>query len=200
MGVLAWEELMHEALEKMLAEFVYGDPQFLQTHLAETPDRVIRMFKECLNGPPLSAAHDVLKKSFEQGRFLYGQESEMIHVNGIHFVSFCAHHLVPFVCTGHFAYIPSANVVGLSKIVRLIEVVARRPQVQETLTQQVVDIFQEEVQPRGCAFVVDAKHLCMIARGVRNASSWTRTAALRGTFFKTAARQEFFASVPAYKE
>lgn len=197
MGVPTWQTLMRDAVFAMLQES-HVEYAFKNTHLVETPDRVVRMFEECFTGPDITMAKEVLK-GFDQTTFPYGLESEMIHVNGIHFVSFCAHHLVPFICTGHFAYIPTKKVVGLSKIVRLVEIVAKRPQVQETLTNQVVEIFQEVIEPQGCAFVVDAKHMCMIARGVRNPSSWTRTSALRGEMFKTGARQEFFSSVPAYK-
>jgi len=192
--------MMHDAVKKMLEQLAPHSVEFSDEHFADTPNRVVKMFRECFGGPSLHAAKEVLSRSFVQTGVQYGAENEMVHVNGIHFVSYCAHHLVPFVCTGHFAYIPTKRVVGLSKVVRLIEIVARRPQVQEILTNQVVEIFQEVVEPRGCAFVVDAKHMCMIARGVRNASSWTRTSALRGVLFQPAARQEFFASVPAYKE
>ena len=192
---------MHDAVKKMLEQLAPDSPEFSDVHFADTPNRVVKMFRECFLGPSLHDAKEVLGRSFIQnGDVQYGAEKEMVHVNGIHFVSYCAHHLVPFICTGHFAYIPTRRVVGLSKIVRLIEIVAKRPQVQEILTNQVVEIFQEVVEPLGCAFVVDAKHMCMIARGVRNASSWTRTSALRGVMFEPAARQEFFASVPAYKE
>jgi GTP cyclohydrolase I len=139
----------------------------------------------------MEAAKAVLRTGFK-----HDVVSEMVHISRVQFVSFCAHHLSPFLCTGYFAYVPDGIIVGLSKIPRTIEIVANRPQVQETLTDQVVEIFDATVKPRGCGFVVDAVHMCMVSRGIKKSGISVRTSALRGCFFEAATKQEFFSAIP----
>ena len=179
-----WRELEHAVQD------VLEIPEIAQTiekeHIHETPVRFVKAYQEffggCWEDPKL-----VLEKKFEEKKY-----DEMIYVNEIKFVSFCAHHLVPFMGRVHFAYIPNKYVVGLSKIPRLVEIYARRPQVQEKLTQEIVDTFQEVLQPKGCGCVVEATHMCMAIRGVKKDDAYMRTTALRGAFLeKDIVRQEF---------
>lgn len=155
-------------------------------HTDGTPERFVKAYQEffagCWEDPK-----EVLDKKFEEKKY-----NEMVYVNDIKFVSFCAHHLVPFMGRVHFAYIPNKYVVGLSKIPRLVEVFARRPQVQEKLTQEIVDTFDEVIKPQGCGIVVEATHMCMAIRGVKKDDAYMRTTALRGSFLqKEIVRQEF---------
>jgi len=158
-------------------------------HLQQTPERVTKMMREeffsgCFHDPK-----SVLSRTFKS------KEDEMVYVNDIHFVSFCAHHLVPFVGKVHFAYIPNGRIVGLSKIPRLIEILAHRPQVQEKLTGEIVDNFQEVLKPKGCGVVIEAVHFCMMIRGVKKETAYTKTNALRGCFKNAATRYEFLDGV-----
>lgn len=184
-----WQEMMNQALTEMLKS-ISTESVDIQ-HFEGTPTRVVRMWEQCLFGPPLKNAEDVLQASFE-----YTKVSEMIHINEIQFTSFCVHHLVPILAVGYFAYIPDGKIVGLSKIARVIEIVAQRPQIQEHITDQVVEIFDSVVKPKGCGFVVDAQHLCMIARGVKKLGSWVRTSSLRGQFLEPGVKQEFLSAIP----
>ena len=106
----------------------------------------------------------------------------MVVVRGIELYSLCEHHLLPFFGVAHIAYLPAGRVVGLSKLPRIVEVFARRLQVQERLTEQVAGAIQEVLEPRGVAVVIEASHLCMMMRGVEKQSSKTITSAVRGTF------------------
>ena len=189
----SWQSKLRDALSEMLAEV---EVTISEDHLIETPGRIVKMWEECLLGEPdLDEARKVLKKGFKHDRI-----SQMIHTTGIQFTTWCAHHLVPILCIGHFAYIPNGKIVGLSKVIRLIEIVAHRPQVQEVLTDAITHIFWEEMKPLGCGLVVDAQHMCMIARGVRKQGTWTRTTSLRGEFLEEpSVRQEFLATVPPVK-
>jgi GTP cyclohydrolase I len=109
----------------------------------------------------------------------------------IPFYSMCAHHLVPFFGKAHIAYIPEQRIIGLSKFARILDFYARRPQLQERLTEQVVRYFEEELEPRGAMVVIEARHLCVEMRGVKKAGAMTVTSALRGAFHDKAVREEF---------
>jgi GTP cyclohydrolase I len=160
-------------------------------HVAETPKRVLAAFDEYFAGCQMKAA-DVLSTTFDNYSF-----DEMIFVNDIGFVSFCSHHLVPFFGKAHFAYIPNGKIVGLSKIPRLVEVFAKRPQVQEEMTVQIVDAFMGILKPKGCGLVIEACHMCMMIRGVKKEKAYTRTSALRGVFKKKdSTRAEFLDGIP----
>lgn len=161
-----------------------------EDHLIKTPLRIAETLEELLDGCGKSPA-DFLNTSFTSGNY-----DEIVFVNDIQFVSLCAHHFLPFFGKMHFGYLPNAKIVGLSKIPRLVKMWSRRPQVQEKLTQDIVDSFNTIVNPKGCGLVIEAYHLCMMIRGVEQKTAYTRTSALRGTF-KTneLTRQEFLDGV-----
>ena len=148
--------------------------------LAETPDRVARMYAEVFGGLHLDPAVH-LKKSFTQ------PYDEMVLVKDVTFASFCEHHLLPFTGVAHVAYLPKGRVVGLSKIPRVIDVLARRPQVQEKLTVELAELLMTELDARGVAVVVEATHSCMTIRGVRKEGSRCVTSAMLGAFRQNAA-------------
>ena len=154
--------------------------------LVDTPARVARMYEEIFSGLREIPDHH-LQVTFEAGH------DEMIMVRDIALTSVCEHHLVPFIGKAHVAYIPNADgrVTGLSKVARLVEAYARRPQVQERLTSQVANEIERTLQPRGVMVVVEAEHLCMSMRGVRKPGATTVTSAVRGLFRSSVAtRQE----------
>ena len=157
--------------------------------LRETPDRVARMYAEIFAGLHLDAAVH-LHKTFTQ------QADEMVLVKDIEFASCCEHHLLPFTGKAHIGYLPDGKVVGLSKLARVVDAIARRPQVQERMTEQIADLIMNEVHPRGVAVIVEASHSCMTIRGVRKPGSMTTTSAVRG-LLKTnpATRAEFMSLV-----
>lgn len=120
---------------------------------------------------------------------------ELVLVKSIPVQSLCEHHFLPFTGTAHVGYLPGSRILGLSKFARVVEMFARRPQVQERLTQQVADWIDRELQPRGVGVVIEAEHTCMTLRGVRAAGTTTRTSALRGSLRETAQRAEFFSLI-----
>lgn len=145
--------------------------------LLDTPSRVARMYAEICSGLHQNPA-DHLATMFE------ADHDEMVMVRDIPMYSLCEHHLIPFLGHAHVAYIPnrSGNVIGLSKIARLVDGFAKRPQVQERLTSQVAEAIEEHLQPRGVLVVMEAEHLCMSMRGVRKAGSSTVTSSVTGIF------------------
>jgi GTP cyclohydrolase I len=148
----------------------------LRDGLQKTPSRVaeaLRLFTEGYRTDPLEILSGAL---FEV------EYDEMVLVRDIDFYSLCEHHMVPFFGRVHVAYIPDRKVVGLSKIARLVEVFARRLQVQERLSVQVASTLQEALRPRGVGVVVEARHLCMAMRGVQKQNTWVITSSLRGCF------------------
>ena len=143
--------------------------------LRETPERVARMYAEVFQG--LNQDPGVhLKKLFTQ------KYDEMVLIRDIRFVSFCEHHLLPVIGKAHVAYIPNGKVIGLSKIPRIIDVLARRPQMQERLTEEVADLLMKELDAKGVAVVIEASHSCMTIRGVHKPGSSFVTSAMRGAF------------------
>jgi GTP cyclohydrolase I len=153
--------------------------------LHDTPARVARMYAEIFGGLREMPDHH-LNVTFE------ADHDEMVMVRDIALVSTCEHHLVPFVGKAHVAYIPNddGRITGLSKLARLVDAYARRPQVQERLTAQVADEIDRTLQPRGVMVVVEAEHLCMTMRGVRKPGSTTVTSAVRGLFRTSVATRE----------
>ena len=143
--------------------------------LRETPDRVARMYAEVFQGlnqdPKLH-----LKKLFTQ------KYDEMVLIRDIRFVSFCEHHLLPVIGKAHVAYIPNGKVIGLSKIPRVVDVLAKRPQMQERLTEELADLLMRELDAKGVAVVIEASHSCMTIRGVNKPDSSFVTSAMRGGF------------------
>jgi GTP cyclohydrolase I len=143
--------------------------------LLETPDRVARMYAEIFSGLRTDPAEH-LKKTFTQ------KHDEMVLVKDIEFASCCEHHLLPFTGKAHIAYLPDGKVVGLSKLARVVDAVARRPQVQERMTEDLADLVTADLNPRGVGVILEASHSCMTIRGVRKPGSMTITSALRGIF------------------
>ncbi len=161
--------------------------------LADTPARVARMYAEICGGLHESPDHH-LSVTFE------ADHDEMVMVRDIPLYSLCEHHLVPFVGKAHVAYIPNADgrITGLSKIARLVDAYARRPQVQERLTSQIADEMEHTLEPKGVLVVLEAEHLCMSMRGVRKPGSSTVTSAVRGLFRDSpATRAEAMRFIPS---
>lgn len=148
--------------------------------LLDTPRRVARMYKEMFSGLHLDPARH-LKVTFPE------EYDELVLVRDIRFTSMCEHHLLPFSGVAHVAYLPKGHVTGLSKIARVVEEVALRPQVQERMTQTIADLVQGQLESSGVAVVIEAEHSCMSIRGIRKPGSLTVTSALRGTFRTNAA-------------
>jgi GTP cyclohydrolase I len=144
--------------------------------LRETPARVARMYEEVLAG--ISLEPDDLLKTFD------ADHDEMVMVRDIDIVSLCEHHGLPFTGKAHVAYIPGKDgrITGLSKLARLVDIYARRLQVQERLTVEIADALERELDPRGALVVIEAEHMCMSMRGVRKPGSTTVTSAVRGLF------------------
>ena len=153
--------------------------------LLDTPVRVARSFRELLAGTRMDA-RDVLSTTFDLGH------DELVLVKDIEMRSLCEHHLLPFTGVAHVGYIPSdtGRITGLSKLARLVDVYARRLQLQERLTTQVADSLVEYLRPRGVIVVIEAEHLCMTVRGVRKPGSRTITSAVRGVLHVPATRAE----------
>ena len=170
-----FDEPRAEAAVRELLIAVGEDPD--REGLQETPARVARAYREMLAGMRMGA-EDVLTTTFDLGH------DEMILVRDIELWSMCEHHLVPFFGVAHVGYIPnqSGRITGLSKLARLVDVYARRPQVQERLTTQVADALMSILEARGAIVVVEAEHLCMSMRGIRKPGARTVTSAVRGMF------------------
>ena len=157
--------------------------------LRDTPRRVADMYAEVFAGLREDPA-DVLQVGFEEGH------QEMVIVKDIPFYSMCEHHLLPFHGVAHVGYIPNGRVVGLSKLARAVEILARRPQLQERLSSQLADVIMETMAPQGVAVVISANHLCMQMRGIRKPGSLTVTSAMRGVFQRgSATRAEFMSLI-----
>lgn len=172
---------------RMIIEAIGDDPD--REGLKDTARRVARMYGEFFQGLH-EDPRTYLKVVFDE------QHDEMVLVKDVPFYSMCEHHLLPFHGRVHAAYIPRGRVVGLSKIARVIEVFARRPQVQERMTSQIADLLIDELDAHGVGVVVEASHTCMTMRGVKKPGSLMVTSAMRGSF-KTdlATRSEFMSLV-----
>jgi GTP cyclohydrolase I len=157
--------------------------------LRETPERIARMYAEMFAGLHQDAA-SVLKKTFVE------KYDEMVLVKDITFDSICEHHLLPFFGKAHIAYIPNGKIVGLSKLARVVELVARRPQVQERMTEELADLVMNELDAQGAGIVLEASHTCMSIRGIRKPGSMCTTSAMRGIFrANLTTRSEFLALI-----
>jgi len=154
-------------------------------NLVDTPLRVARAYRELFAG--LQAGGEPELRSFPNTEGY----SQIVAVTGISFHSLCAHHFLPFFGTAHLAYLPSDRVVGLSKLARVLDYYARRPQIQERLTEQVIDLLDRRLRPAGTMVVIEARHFCMEMRGVAKAGVMTTTSAWRGAFADARTRQEF---------
>ncbi|MBQ0028159.1 MAG: GTP cyclohydrolase I FolE [Lachnospiraceae bacterium] len=166
------KEKVKEAIT-MLLEAIGEDPT--REGLLETPDRISRMYEEIFGGMDMDA-HEILSKRFSVA------DSEMVVERDITFYSMCEHHLLPFYGKAHVAYVPNDEVVGLSKLARTVEVYAKRPQLQERMTNQIADAIMQELNPKGVMVMIEAEHMCMTMRGVKKPGSSTVTVATRGNF------------------
>ena len=153
--------------------------------LLKTPERVAKAMQYMTQGYQLDA-HAILNSA----KF-HEEVSEMIVVKDIELYSMCEHHMLPFFGKAHVAYIPNGWITGLSKVARVVDVFSRRMQVQERLTMQIRDAIKETLNPLGVAVVVEARHLCMMMRGVQKQNSVTTTSAFDGEFHKNSTRSEF---------
>jgi GTP cyclohydrolase I len=158
--------------------------------LKNTPDRVARMYTELLSGYSEEPARIINNALFNVNY------DEMVLVRDIEFYSLCEHHMLPFLGRAHVAYIPAGIVIGLSKIPRIVDMYARRLQIQERMTRQIADFIQETLQPQGVAVVVEAIHLCSMMRGVKKHDARMTTSAMHGSFrANIATRQEFLDNI-----
>lgn len=154
--------------------------------LLKTPERVAKSLQFLTHG------YNLDPRAILQSALFSEEYSDMILVKDIEIYSLCEHHMLPFFGKAHVAYIPNGKIVGLSKIPRVVDVFARRLQVQERLTHEIHELIQEELDPLGVAVVIEAQHLCMMMRGAEKQNSWTTTSAMCGVFLEQAhTRAEF---------
>lgn len=153
--------------------------------LLKTPERAARAMKFLTEGYEKDPKQILQSAMFEESY------NEMVIVKDIELYSLCEHHILPFFGKAHIAYIPNGHIVGLSKLPRVVDVFARRLQVQERLTEQILDCINETLQPLGVAVVIEASHMCMMMRGVQKQNSTTTTSGFRGSFKETETRNEF---------
>jgi GTP cyclohydrolase I len=180
-------QAIEQAIKSLLSA-VGEDPS--RTGLLNTPERVARMYAELLDGYWVDPDTLVNEALFEESY------DEMVVVRDIEFYSLCEHHLLPFLGRVHVAYLPRGRVVGLSKIPRIVDMFARRLQIQERMTRQIAEFIQTLLNPYGVAVVVEGLHLCATMRGVRKHDARMTTSAMLGAFRKSAAtRQEFLANI-----
>jgi GTP cyclohydrolase I len=172
-----------------IIEAIGEDP--LRKSIKDTPQRVAEMYAELFSGLDADPKKELVV-DFEEGY------EEMVILKDIPFYSMCEHHLLPFYGMAHVGYIPGdgGRVVGISKLARVVEILARRPQLQERMTQQIADAIFEALQPKGVAVVIQAEHLCMVMRGIKKPGASVITSALRGNFrSKVATRSEFLSLI-----
>ena len=180
-----------EAAVRELLVSIGEDPR--REGLVDTPRRIADMYAEILGGRMIDPT-EYLKVGFEVAH------DEMVILRNIPFYSMCEHHFLPFHGEAHVGYVPDGRVVGISKLARVVEAFARRPQIQEQLTSQVANAIMDELHPDGVAVVVEAEHLCMTMRGVKKPGSRMVTSAMRGTFKKSdVTRGEFLSLVQGHR-
>lgn len=191
--VFPWEQDMEtdaRGVVRRQLELIGDDPN--REGLLDTPNRVVKMWRDLFAGYAQQPA-EILKRDFDRDGY-----DQMIVCRDIEFHSTCEHHLLPFFGTATVAYIPDKKIVGLSKLARLVDCYARRLQIQERMTEQIAAAMATHLQPRGSAVVVEAKHYCMICRGVQKQQSSMVTSSLKGLFFDDPkARAEFYQLVHA---
>jgi GTP cyclohydrolase I len=180
-----------ESIRNAVTEIIKGvgeDPE--REGLMNTPDRVSRMYAELLSG------YSADPEKIINGALFHINYDEMVLVRDIEFYSLCEHHMLPFLGRAHVAYLPKGKVIGLSKIPRIVDMYARRLQVQERMTRQIADLLQETLDPHGVAVVVEAMHLCSMMRGVKKHDARMTTSAMHGAFrANLATRQEFLENI-----
>ncbi|HET6824250.1 MAG TPA: GTP cyclohydrolase I FolE [Anaerolineales bacterium] len=180
-----------DAIRKAIYEVLQAvgeDPD--REGLRNTPDRVSRMYAELLSG------YNADPEKIINGALFNVDYDEMVLVRDIEFYSLCEHHMLPFLGRAHVAYLPKGKVIGLSKIPRIVDMYARRLQVQERMTRQIADVIQNMLEPHGVAVVVEAVHLCSMMRGVKKHGARMTTSAMQGAFrANLATRQEFLENI-----
>ncbi len=175
-SILPLKEVDQERIRNAVREILFAvgvDPD--REGLQETPDRVARMYAEIFAGLNKDPS-EPLQKCFTE------KYEEIVLVKDISFDSFCEHHLLPFMGKAHVAYLPNGKIVGLSKLARVVEILSRRPQVQERMTETLADLLMDQLEARGVGVVLEATHTCMTVRGVRKQGSICTTSAVRGSF------------------
>ena len=179
------------AIKKAVSEVIQAvgeDPA--REGLINTPDRVSRMYAELLSG------YSANPEKIINGALFNINYDEMVLVRDIEFYSLCEHHMLPFIGRAHVAYLPKGKVLGLSKIPRIVDMYARRLQVQERMTRQIADLLQETLEPQGVAVVVEAVHMCSMMRGVKKHDARMTTSAMHGAFrANLATREEFLQNI-----
>jgi GTP cyclohydrolase I len=160
--------------------------------LMKTPERAAKAMQFLTQGYQLDAAQILKSALFEE------KYSEMVLVKDIELYSLCEHHMLPFFGKAHIAYIPNGHIVGLSKLPRIVDVFARRLQVQERLTHEILHCIDSTLKPLGCAIIIEARHMCMMMRGVQKQNSVTTTSAFTGEFKNEETRSEFLHLVSAH--
>ncbi|MBE0491537.1 MAG: GTP cyclohydrolase I FolE [Sulfurospirillum sp.] len=173
-----------EALVKNMLELIGENPN--REGLIKTPQRVAKAYAFMTKGYAQNPVEILNEALFES------DNDQMVLIKDIEFYSMCEHHLLPIIGRAHVAYIPDGKVVGLSKIPRMVDVFARRLQIQEQLTEQIADAIHSVIKPKGVGVVVQARHMCIEMRGVEKTHSATTTSALRGMFLRSDTRKEFF--------
>ncbi|HJW29964.1 MAG TPA: GTP cyclohydrolase I FolE [Saprospiraceae bacterium] len=172
-----------QALYKEIIQHLGEDPE--REGLLKTPERAAKAIQYLTHGYDLNPAKILASAMFAE------EYSEMVIVKDIELYSLCEHHILPFFGKAHIAYIPNGHIVGLSKIPRVVDIFARRLQVQERLTYEILKCIDETLKPQGCAVVIEAKHMCMMMRGVQKQNSTTTTSAFTGQFNHAETRTEF---------
>ena len=180
------KEEFEDSIKKVL-EYLGEDTS--REGLVDTPSRVRKAFEFMCSG------YEKDPKEIIQKALFTSTNDEMVVVKDIEFYSQCEHHMLPIIGKAHVAYIPDGKVVGLSKIPRVVDVYARRLQIQEQLTEQICDALNEHLKPKGVAVIIDARHMCMEMRGVEKISSSTVTSALRGLFKSNKKTKDEFLSI-----
>jgi len=176
------KEKFEDSVKNML-QIIGEDPN--REGLIKTPERVFKAFEFMTKGYKQNP-QEILNEAL-----FTSSNDEMVLIKDIEFYSMCEHHLLPIIGRAHVAYIPNGKVVGLSKIPRMVEVFARRLQIQEQLTEQIADAITDVIEPKGVGVVIQARHMCMEMRGVEKVNSVTTTSALRGMFRERDTRSEF---------
>lgn len=183
-----------EAAVRLLIEWTGDDPD--REGLVDTPARVVRAYEELFEGYNTDPA-ELLARTFEET----ADYDDMIVLRNMRLESHCEHHIVPIIGKVHVAYLPDRRVVGISKLARVVEVFAKRLQIQETLTAQIAGTIEQVLQPRGVAVVIEAAHMCMTTRGVRKPGVSMVTRRLLGEFqTNKELRREFLSSIPTTNE
>ncbi len=180
------DQLAEEAVTHLLQ---YLGEDIHREGLRETPRRVVQSYQELFAGYQMSP-EQVLRVTFENP-----QSDQMVILKEIEMYSVCEHHMIPFVGSVSIGYLPKGRIVGLSKLARLVEVYARRLQIQEKLTEDIAQALDTILQPQGCIVWIQAKHFCLCARGIHKQNACMVTTAVRGRFQDPAVRAEFFSSV-----